>query len=268
MDTNAGRKILEQDPNSTGSLGIAISEGVEDAATREDTKYALGSVLNHVLMHQTVIGQEAKQQLDQAGAYPDVVIGCVGGGSNFAGIAFPFVADKAAGKDLRIVAAEPASCPSLTRGHYGYDFGDTAQMTPLLPMHTLGHTFMPAAIHAGGLRYHGMAPLVSKLVHDGVIEPVAYRQNECFAAGVRFAAAEGIIPAPEANHAIRAVEAEVEAAKAAGERRTILFNLCGHGFLELGAYQQYLNGELVDSELPQEQLDEAAGVLAGMPAAG
>jgi tryptophan synthase beta chain len=268
MDTNAGRKILEEHPDSTGSLGIAISEAVEDAATREDTKYALGSVLNHVLMHQTVIGQEARKQLDQAGAYPDVVVGCVGGGSNFAGIAFPFVADKAAGKDLRIVAAEPASCPSLTRGHYGYDFGDTAQMTPLLPMHTLGHTFMPAPIHAGGLRYHGMAPLVSKLVHDGVIEPVAYKQNECFASGVRFAAAEGIIPAPEANHAIRAVEQEVEAAKAAGESRTILFNLCGHGHLELGAYQQYLNGELVDSELPQEQLDEAAGVLAGMPAAG
>src|SRR6478672_6019582 len=202
MDTNAGRKILEQDPSSTGSLGIAISEAVEDAATREDTKYALGSVLNHVLMHQTVIGQEAKKQLEQAGAYPDVVVGCVGGGSNFAGIAFPFVAEKAAGKALRIVAAEPASCPTLTRGHYGYDFGDTAQLTPLLPMHTLGHTFMPAPIHAGGLRYHGMAPLVSKLVHDGVVEPVAFMQNECFAAGVRFAAAEGIIPAPEANHAI------------------------------------------------------------------
>jgi tryptophan synthase beta chain len=266
--TNAGRKILEEHPDSTGSLGIAISEAVEDAATRDDTKYALGSVLNHVLMHQTVIGQEAKKQLDQAGAYPDVVIGCVGGGSNFAGIAFPFVADKAGGKALRIVAAEPASCPSLTRGHYGYDFGDTAQMTPLLPMHTLGHTFMPAPIHAGGLRYHGMAPLVSKLVHEGIVEPVAYRQNECFAAGVRFAAAEGIIPAPEANHAIRAVEVEVEAARAAGESRTILFNLCGHGHLELGAYQQYLNGELVDHELPQAELDAAADVLVGMPSAG
>ena len=225
-------------------------------------------MLNHVLMHQTVIGQEAQKQLDQAGAYPDVVIGCTGGGSNFAGIAFPFVAEKAAGKALRIVAAEPASCPSLTRGHYGYDFGDTAQMTPLLPMHTLGHTFMPAPIHAGGLRYHGMAPLVSKLVHEGIVEAVAYRQNECFAAGVRFAAAEGIIPAPEANHAIRAVEVEVEAARAAGESRTILFNLCGHGHLELGAYQQYLNGELVDHELPQADIDSAAEVLVGMPSAG
>jgi len=267
-DTNAGRKALEENPDSTGSLGLAISEAVEDAATRDDTKYALGSVLNHVLMHQTVIGQEAQKQLDQAGAYPDVVIGCTGGGSNFAGIAFPFVADKAAGKALRIVAAEPASCPSLTRGHYGYDFGDTAQMTPLLPMHTLGHTFMPAPIHAGGLRYHGMAPLVSKLVHEGIVEAVAYRQNECFAAGVRFAAAEGIIPAPEANHAIRAVEVEVEAARAAGESRTILFNLCGHGHLELGAYQQYLNGELVDFDLPQADIDAAAEVLVGMPSAG
>jgi tryptophan synthase beta chain len=266
MDTNAGRAILEKDPNSTGSLGIAISEAVEDAATRDDTKYALGSVLNHVLLHQTVIGQEAKKQLDMAGAYPDVVIGCVGGGSNFAGIAFPFVADAAAGKKLRIVAAEPASCPTLTRGHYGYDFGDTAGMTPLLPMHTLGHTFMPAPIHAGGLRYHGMSPLVSLLVHHGIVEPVAYRQNECFAAGMQFARAEGIIPAPEATHAIRAVLAEVEAARVAGEPRTILFNLCGHGHLELGAYAQYLAGDLVDHELEQSALDEAADVIKGMPA--
>ena len=267
-DTNAGRSILEKDPFNTGSLGIAISEAVEDAATRDDTKYALGSVLNHVLMHQTVIGQEAQKQLALANATPDVVVGCVGGGSNFAGIAFPFVAEKAAGAEIRIVAAEPASCPSLTRGHYGYDFGDTAQLTPLLPMHTLGHTFMPAPIHAGGLRYHGMAPLVSKLAHEGVIEPVAYGQNECFAAGIRFAKSEGIIPAPEANHAIRAVEVEIEKAREAGESRTILFNLCGHGHLELGAYQQYVDGELVDAELPQAQLDEAAAVIAGMPSAG
>ncbi len=265
-DTNAGRAILVRDPHSTGSLGIAISEAVEDAATRDDTKYALGSVLNHVLMHQTVIGQEAQKQMAMAEAYPDVVVGCVGGGSNFAGIAFPFIAEKAAGKEIRIVAAEPSSCPSLTRGHYGYDFGDTAQMTPLLAMHTLGHGFIPAPIHAGGLRYHGMAPLVSKLVNDGLVEAVAYAQNDCFASGVRFAKAEGIIPAPEANHAIRAVEAEVEAARAAGESRTILFNLCGHGHLELGAYQQYLNGELVDSELPQSDLDAAAAAIAGMPA--
>ena len=266
MDTNAGRGILEQDPHSTGSLGIAISEAVEDAATRDDTKYALGSVLNHVLMHQTVIGQEAKKQLAMAGAFPDVVIGCVGGGSNFAGIAFPFVADAAAGKGVRIVAAEPASCPTLTRGHYGYDFGDTVGMTPLLPMHTLGHTFMPAPIHSGGLRYHGMAPLVSHLVHQGVVEPVAYMQNECFAAGVQFARAEGIIPAPEATHAIRAVVAEVERARAEGASRTLLFNLCGHGHLELGAYQQYLSGELVDSVLAQDELDAAAAMIAGMPA--
>jgi tryptophan synthase beta chain len=265
-DTNAGRTILERDPASTGSLGIAISEAVEDAATREDTKYSLGSVLNHVLLHQTVIGQEAQKQLAMADAYPDVVVGCVGGGSNFAGIAFPFVGDKAAGRDVRIVAAEPASCPSLTRGHYGYDFGDTAQMTPLLAMHTLGHTFMPAPIHAGGLRYHGMAPLVSKLVHDGVVEPVAYRQNECFAAAVEFARAEGIIAAPEATHAIRAVVDEVEKAREAGESRTILFNLCGHGHLELSAYQQFMAGELQDHELEQSALDEAAEVIAGMPA--
>jgi tryptophan synthase beta chain len=232
---------------------------------REDTKYALGSVLNHVLMHQTVIGQEAQKQLAMAGAYPDVVVGCVGGGSNFAGIAFPFVADAASGKAIRIVAAEPASCPTLTRGHYGYDFGDTAGMTPLLPMHTLGHTFMPAPIHSGGLRYHGMAPLVSLLVEQGIVEPVAYKQNECFAAGIEFARAEGIIPAPEATHAIRAVLAEVQAAKAAGESRTILFNLCGHGHLELGAYAQYLAGELVDHELEESALEDAAAVIAGMP---
>jgi tryptophan synthase beta chain len=264
-DTQTGRSILERDPDSTGSLGIAISEAVEDAATREDTKYALGSVLNHVLLHQTVIGQEAQKQMAAADAYPDVVVGCVGGGSNFAGLAFPFVAEKAAGRQVRIVAAEPASCPSLTRGHYGYDFGDTAQLTPLLPMYTLGHTFMPAPIHAGGLRYHGMAPLVSKLVHDGVVEPVAYRQNECFAAGVRFARAEGIIPAPEATHAVRAVEREVEAAAQQGHPVTILFNLCGHGMLELGAYEAYLSGQLPDHELSQSELDDAAAVVAGMP---
>ena len=268
MDTNAGRKALEENPDSTGSLGLAISEAVEDAATRDDTKYALGSVLNHVLMHQTVIGQEAQKQLDQAGAYPDVVIGCTGGGSNFAGIAFPFVAEKAAGKALRIVAAEPASCPSLTRGHYGYDFGDTAQMTPLLPMHTLGHTFMPAPSTPAACATTAWRRWSRSSSTRASSRPVAYRQNECFAAGVRFAAAEGIIPAPEANHAIRAVEVEVEAARAAGESRTILFNLCGHGHLELGAYQQYLNGELVDHELPQADIDSAAEVLVGMPSAG
>jgi tryptophan synthase beta chain len=265
-DTAAGRGILETDPDTPGSLGIAISEAVEDAATRDDTRYALGSVLNHVLLHQTVIGQEAKAQLEEAGAYPDVVIGCVGGGSNFAGIAFPFLADKAAGRDLRVVAAEPAACPSLTRGHYGYDFGDTAKMAPLLAMHTLGHGFVPPAIHSGGLRYHGMAPLVSHLVHTGMVEARAYKQLECFAEAVRFARAEGIIPAPEPSHALRAVVEEVERAREEGVARTILFNLCGHGNFDMAAYDAYLSGEMVDHELPQEELDRAAADLAGLPA--
>jgi tryptophan synthase beta chain len=264
-DTNAGRAMLEADPDTTGSLGMAISEAVEDAATREDTRYALGSVLNHVLLHQTVIGQEAKRQLEMAGAYPDVVVGCVGGGSNFAGIAFPFLGDKAAGREVRIVAAEPAACPSLTRGHYAYDFGDTAKMAPLLPMHTLGHGFVPDAIHAGGLRYHGMAPLVSHLVHTGLVEARAYPQRECFAEAVRFARAEGIIPAPEPSHALRAVAEEVERAREEGVERTILFNLCGHGNFDMAAYDAYLSGRMVDHELPQEELDRAAEDLAALP---
>ena len=265
-DTAAGRAVLEATPDSTGSLGIAISEAVEDAATRNDTKYSLGSVLNHVLLHQTVVGQEAKQQLALAGADPDVIVGCVGGGSNFAGLAFPFLADKAAGKDIRIVAAEPAACPTLTRGHYGYDFGDTAKMAPLLPMHTLGHGFMPAAIHSGGLRYHGMAPLVSHLVHTGLVEARAYNQSECFAEAVRFARAEGIIPAPEPSHALRAVVEEVERAREEGVERTILFNLCGHGNFDMAAYDAYLSGEMVDQPLAQEELDLAAAELEGLPA--
>jgi tryptophan synthase beta chain len=264
-ETNSGRAILAADPESTGSLGIAISEAVEDAATRDDTKYSLGSVLNHVLMHQTVIGQEAQQQMALAGAYPDVVIGCVGGGSNFAGIAFPFLADKIAGRDIRVIAAEPASCPTLTRGHYGYDFGDTAELTPLLPMHSLGHAFKPAPIHAGGLRYHGMAPLISHLVQLGLVEPRAYPQNECFAEAVRFARCEGIVPAPEPSHALRAVAQEAARADEEGVERTILFNLCGHGHFDLSAYDDFLAGRLVDHELPQAELDEAAAVLAGMP---
>ena len=265
-ETQAGRSILEADPDTSGSLGIAISEAVEDAATREDTKYALGSVLNHVLLHQTVIGLEAKAQLDAAGATPDVVIGCVGGGSNFAGIAFPFVADAAAGHGPRIVAAEPAACPTLTRGHYGYDFGDTAKMAPLLPMHTLGHGFVPAAIHSGGLRYHGMAPLVSHLVHTGAVEARAYNQGECFAEALRFARSEGIIPAPEPSHALRALREEVERADAEGVERTFLVNLCGHGNFDMAAYETYLAGELVDHELPQSELDAAAADLAELPA--
>ena len=264
-DTNAGRAILEADADSTGSLGIAISEAVEDAATREDTRYALGSVLNHVLLHQTIVGQEAKEQLAAAGAEPDVIVGCVGGGSNFAGLVFPFIPEVAAGKEIRIVAAEPAACPTLTRGHYGYDFGDTAKMAPLLPMHTLGHGFVPAAIHSGGLRYHGMAPLVSHMVHTGLIEARAYHQSECFAEAVRFARAEGIIPAPEPSHALRAVAEEVERAREEGVERTILFNLCGHGNFDMGAYDAYLSGEMTDFELPQAELDEAAAELEGLP---
>ena len=265
-DTAAGRAILEATPDSTGSLGIAISEAVEDAATRNDTKYALGSVLNHVLLHQTIVGQEAREQLAMAGADPDVIIGCVGGGSNFAGLAFPFIADKAAGKDIRIIAAEPAACPTLTRGHYAYDFGDTAKMAPLLPMHTLGHDFVPDAIHSGGLRYHGMAPLVSHLVHTGIVEPRAYNQSECFAEAIRFARSEGIIPAPEPSHALRAVAEEAARADEEGVERTILFNLCGHGNFDMAAYDAYLAGELMDRPLSQEELDAAAADLAGLPA--
>ncbi|MEZ5080197.1 MAG: TrpB-like pyridoxal phosphate-dependent enzyme [Thermoleophilia bacterium] len=268
MDTNSGRAILEKDPNSTGSLGVAISEAVEDAATRDDTNYSLGSVLNHVLLHQTVIGQEAIEQMKMAGAEPDVVIGCAGGGSNFAGISFPFLAEKFAGKEIRVLAAEPAACPTLTRGHYGYDFGDVAGLTPLLPMHTLGHSFMPAAIHAGGLRYHGMAPLVSHLVNTGLVEARAYHQGECFAAAINFSRTEGIIPAPESSHAIRAVEQEVEQAREEGVSRTILFNLSGHGNFDMAAYEAYLSGQMTDYELPQSELDEAAAELQGMPAVG
>jgi tryptophan synthase beta chain len=265
-DTAAGRAALQADPATTGSLGLAISEAVEDAVHRDDTHYALGSVLNHVLLHQTVVGQEAKQQLAQAGADPDVIIGCVGGGSNFAGLAFPFLADVASGARLRLVAAEPAACPTLSRGHYAYDFGDTAKMTPLMPMHTLGHGFLPAGIHAGGLRYHGMAPLVSHLVHAGLVEPRAYDQRECFAAAVSFARAEGIIPAPESSHAIRAALEEVERAREEGVEHTILFGLSGHGHFDMAAYDAYLSGALVDAELDQAELDRAAEEIAGLPA--
>ena len=261
-DTNAGRTILAQDPDSNGSLGIAISEAVEDAATREDTKYALGSVLNHVLLHQTVIGQEAQQQLEMADAFPDVVIGCVGGGSNFAGISFPFVRQKLAGKPIRIVAAEPAACPTLTRGTYAYDFGDTGQLTPLVKMHTLGHTFVPAGIHAGGLRYHGAAPLVSMLLHEGLIEATAIKQRAAFEAAVLFGRTEGIVPAPEPSHAIRVAVDEAIQAREAGESRTILFNLCGHGFFDLSAYDSYLSGSMQDHEHPQSEIEAA---LAGLP---
>jgi len=258
-DTQSGKKVLEQDPNSPGSLGIAISEAVEDAATRDDTKYSLGSVLNHVLMHQTVIGQEAKKQLEKADAAADIVIGCAGGGSNFAGLSFPFAADKLTGKNkkVRIIAVEPAACPSLTRGKYVYDFGDTVGLTPLVKMHTLGHTFIPAPLHAGGLRYHGMAPLVCKLYDEGVIEAQAVPQIATFEAALQFARTEGVIPAPESAHAIRVAIDEAQRAKRDGKRRTILFNLSGHGHFDLGAYEAYLGGKLQDYEYPSAKVDEA-----------
>jgi len=257
MDTNAGRQILAETPDSTGSLGMAISEAVEDAATRDDTKYSLGSVLNHVLLHQTVIGEEVLEQLDMADAWPDVVIGCVGGGSNFAGLTFPFVRENINGKHVRILAVEPSACPTLTRGVYAYDFGDTAGMTPLLKMHTLGHTFVPAGFHAGGLRYHGSAPLVSLLLEQGMIEATAVSQLQAFEAAVTFSRTEGIVPAPESAHAVRQAVNEALAAKEAGEERTILFGLSGHGNFDLAAYQNYLSGDLVDYEHPQEEIEEA-----------
>jgi tryptophan synthase beta chain len=256
-DTTAGRAILEQDPESNGSLGIAISEAVEDAATTPNTKYSLGSVLNHVLMHQTVIGLEAQKQLEHADAWPDVIIGCTGGGSNFGGLVLPFLKAKFDGADTRIIACEPAACPSLTKGRYAYDFGDTAGMTPLVKMHTLGHSFVPAGIHAGGLRYHGMAPLVSHLYELGAIEAQAVRQRAAFESAVSFARAEGIIPAPEPTHAIKVAIDEALKAKEAGEAKTILFGLCGHGHFDLSAYENYLAGNLQDYEYPQEEVDAA-----------
>jgi tryptophan synthase beta chain len=261
--TEFGRKVLAEDPNTPGSLGIAISEAVEDCVGREDTRYSLGSVLNHVMLHQTIIGQEAKIQMEMAGEYPDVLVACVGGGSNFAGLTFPFAADKLAGKtNPRIVATEPTACPTLTRAPYAYDFGDTAGMTPLLMMNTLGHGFMPAPFHAGGLRYHGASPLVSALKEQGIIEAVAYNQIECFAAAVQFARAEGWIPAPESSHAIRGAVVEALKAKEAGEEKVILFNLSGHGLLDLSGYEAYFDGRLSDYALPEEEIQKA---LAGLP---
>ena len=255
--TNAGRAALAQDPQSHGSLGLAISEAVEDAATHDDTKYALGSVLNHVILHQTVAGQEAKQQMTLAGEYPDVVIGCHGGGSNFSGLAFPFLADRAAGKQVRLLACEPASCPSLTKGLYAFDYGDTAKMGPIAKMYTLGHDFMPPGIHAGGLRYHGASPLVSQLVAAGQIEALAYPQTPCFEAAVLFARSEAIVPAPEASHAIRGAIDEALRAKEEGKERVILFGLSGHGQLDMAAYDAYLSGHLEDFEYPEEKIRES-----------
>jgi len=259
--TNAGRSILAHDPDSNGSLGIAISEAVEDAASRADTNYALGSVLNHVCLHQTVIGQEAKEQLAIAGDYPDVVIACCGGGSNFAGTAFPFLADRAAGKNVRCLAVEPASCPTLTKGVYAFDYGDTAKMAPIAMMYTLGHDFMPPGIHAGGLRYHGESPLVSQLHHAGLIEAKSYRQTACFEAAHLFARSEGIVPAPESSHAVRAAIDEAVIAKEEGKEKTILFCLSGHGQLDMGAYDAYFSGGLEDFEYPEQMIRESLARL-------
>ncbi|HLQ47797.1 MAG TPA: TrpB-like pyridoxal phosphate-dependent enzyme [Candidatus Dormibacteraeota bacterium] len=256
--TNYGRSVLATSPDSPGSLGMAISEAVEDAATRDDTKYSLGSVLNHVLLHQTVIGQEAIEQMGMAGESPDIIIGCTGGGSNFAGLAFPFLGRNFRdGAKHRIIAVEPEAAPSMTRGVYAYDYGDTAKMAPVAKMFTLGHDFIPEPIHAGGLRYHGMSPLVSLLKENGYIEARSVHQRASFAAGVQFARAEGILPAPEPTHAIRAVIDEALVAKEAGEARVILFNLCGHGHFDLAAYERYLDGSLEDYEYPAERVADA-----------
>ncbi len=262
-ETAYGRTVLAERPDHPGSLGIAISEAVEIAATNPDTKYALGSVLNHVLMHQTIIGIESMEQMAMADAYPDVVVGCTGGGSNFAGIAFPFIgAGLRGGPKPRIVAVEPSACPSLTRGKYAYDFGDTGKMAPLTKMHTLGSSFTPPGFHAGGLRYHGMAPLVSHLKELGLLEAVAYNQTECFAAGVLFARHEGIVPAPEANHAVKGAIEEALRCKREGKSEVILFNLCGHGHFDMAAYSNYFAGNLKDEKYNEEEL---AMALAGLP---
>ncbi len=263
METEVGRRILGATPDSNGSLGIAISEAVEIAAQRDDTKYALGSVLNHVLLHQTVVGQEAMKQLELADDYPDVIVACTGGGSNFAGIAFPFMGEELrGGRKVRVVAVEPAACPSLTRGKYAYDFGDTGHLTPLVKMHTLGSTFMPPGFHAGGLRYHGMAPLVSHVKELGLIEARAYHQTACFEAGVFFARHEGIVPAPEANHAVKGAIDEALRCKEEGVSRAILFNLCGHGHFDMQAYADYFAGKLVDLDYDEQEL---AMALSGLP---
>jgi tryptophan synthase beta chain len=263
--TRAGRGFLAQDPNSPGSLGIAISEAIEDAVGDPTARYSLGSVLNHVLLHQTVIGLEAQKQMEKIGEYPDVVLGCAGGGSNFAGLSLPYVRDKIHGKNISIIAAEPTSCPTLTRGPFAYDFGDTAQTTPLLAMHTLGHDFLPPPIHAGGLRYHGMAPIVSHLVKERLVEPRAYNQIETFTAGVQWARTEGFIPAPETNHAIAAVVQEAERAKQEGKEKVILFNWSGHGIIDLAAYDAFFSGKLTQHELPEEEILKSLKSLEGYP---
>jgi len=267
-ETHAGRTILERDPDTPGSLGIAISEAIEAAVSDATgtTRYSLGSVLNHVMLHQTIIGLEAKKQLEVAGiGRPDVVIGCAGGGSNFAGLAFPFVADKIHGAPIEIIPVEPAACPTMTRAPYAYDHGDTARLTPLLPMHSLGHGFIPPSIHAGGLRYHGIAPLVSAGVQQGLLCPRAQQQLECYEAAVLFARTEGLIPAPETSHAIAAVITEARKATAEGHEKVILFNYSGHGLMDLAGYQAYLAGQLENYPLPAEALERSLAVLEGLP---
>ena len=265
-DTNYGRKLLAENPDNPGSLGIAISEAVEDAVTSKvNTKYSLGSVLNHVMLHQTIIGLEAQKQMKDFGDYPDVVIGCVGGGSNFAGLSFPFIRDKIHGKDIKLLGIEPTACPTMTRAPFLYDFGDGAATTPLVPMHTLGHNFMPAPLHAGGLRYHGLSPLVSQLILDNLVEARAYNQLTSYEAGVTFARSEGIVCAPETNHAIAAVIDEAIKAREEGLEKTILFNLSGHGLLDLSGYDSYMNGKLTDYSLPQEEIDKNVELLSSYP---
>ncbi len=269
QDTKAGRDVLAKDPNCTGSLGIAISEAVEDAATHENTKYSLGSVLNHVLLHQTIIGEETRKQMEKADAYPDIIVGCIGGGSNFAGQFLPWVRDKISGKkpDLRIICVEPQAAPSLTKGPYAYDFGDVAGLTPLLKMYTLGHTFVPSPIHAGGLRYHGMAPIICHLYKLGLVEARAEYQIPVFEAGVKFARTEGIISAPEPNHCIKVAIDEALACRESGEAKTILIAHSGHGHFDLAAYDEYLSGRLPDYEYPEEKVREALAELPKVPTA-
>jgi tryptophan synthase beta chain len=266
--TNAGRKVLEETPDTPGSLGIAISEAIEEAVTDPTgkTRYSLGSVLNHVMLHQTIIGLEAKKQLESIGEkLPDVVVGCAGGGSNFAGLAFPFVADKIAGADITIVPVEPESCPTMTRGPFAYDFGDTACTTPLMAMHTLGHAFIPPPIHAGGLRYHGMAPLVCQGIVEGLLEPRAYHQLKCYEAAITWARTEGAICAPETSHAVAGAIDEALKAKEEGKEKVILFNYSGHGMMDMLGYDAYMSGRLSDYELPQEDLEKFTAPLSGLP---
>jgi tryptophan synthase beta chain len=265
--TQAGKKAIEDDPENPGSLGLAISEAVEDAATHNDTNYSLGSVLNHVLLHQTVIGLEAKKQFELLNDYPDIIIGCCGGGSNLAGASFPFLRDKINGKDVRVLAVEPESCPTLTKGEFRYDFGDVAGLTPFLMMYTLGHDFIPPGIHAGGLRYHADAPLVCQLYHDKLIEAKSYHQIPVFEAAMQFARSEAIIPAPETAHAIKAVIDEALLCKEEGKEKTIFFNLSGHGYLDLQAYSDFMEGKLSDYEYPEEKIKEALSKLESIPPA-